>query len=55
MISDFYMPEGRYLQLINSNQVPRYTKDIGMQVNGIVLLFYTYTCWQTQSGDILRN
>jgi hypothetical protein len=39
VISDLHMPEGRYLQLINSDQVPRCTKDIGMQVNGIMLLF----------------
>ncbi|KAI9509036.1 hypothetical protein F5148DRAFT_814390 [Russula earlei] len=27
-IPDFFLPEGRFLQLIHSDQVPRYTKDI---------------------------
>jgi hypothetical protein len=31
--SAFYLPEGRFLQLINSEQVPRYTKGIKMQVD----------------------
>jgi len=29
---DYFVPEGRFVQLINSDQVPRYTKDITMQV-----------------------
>ncbi|SRR6266403_137053 len=29
---DYYIPEGRFLQLINSDQIPRYTKDVLMQV-----------------------
>ena len=27
-----YLPEGRFVQLINSDQIPRYTKDVFMQV-----------------------
>jgi hypothetical protein len=46
-ISDFYLPEGQYIGLINSDQVPRYTKGFKMQVNPIVLLFHPYFCWQT--------
>jgi hypothetical protein len=38
VISDFYLPEGRFIALIHSDQVPRYSKDIKMQVNYIVLL-----------------
>jgi hypothetical protein len=30
--SEYYMPEGRFLQLFNSEQVPRYTKAVTMQV-----------------------
>jgi hypothetical protein len=33
--SAFSLPEGRFLQLINSEQVPRYTKSIRMQVDPI--------------------
>jgi hypothetical protein len=31
--SEYYMPEGRFLQLFNSEQVPRYTKGVTMQVD----------------------
>jgi hypothetical protein len=31
--SEYYLPEGRTLQLIHSEQVPRYTKDVTMQVD----------------------
>jgi len=33
-----FLPEGRSVQLINSDQVPRYTKNITMQVGYIVIL-----------------
>jgi hypothetical protein len=39
--SEYYLPEGRFLQLINSEQVPRYIKDIKMQVDTI-LTFIQY-------------
>ena len=29
-ISEFSLPDGRFVQLMNSDQVPRYTKDITM-------------------------
>ena len=29
---DYFLPEGRFVQLINSDQIPRYTKDAKMQV-----------------------
>ncbi|KAI0287384.1 hypothetical protein BC826DRAFT_53931 [Russula brevipes] len=32
VVLDFHLPDGRFLQLINSDQVPRYTKNIVMQV-----------------------
>ena len=35
---DSLLPEGRFVQLINSDQVPRYTKNITMQVGYIVIL-----------------
>ena len=35
---DNSLPEGRTVQLINSDQVPRYTKNITMQVRYIVIL-----------------
>ena len=44
MISDFSVPEGRYIALIHSDQVPRYSKGIKMQVNDSVLLFHPYVC-----------
>ncbi|SRR6266702_654194 len=34
--SNFDPPFGRFLQLINSEQVPRYTKDVTVQVNNII-------------------
>jgi hypothetical protein len=34
--SEFYLPEGRFLQLINSEQIPRYSKHIRMQVDSII-------------------
>ena len=44
VISDFYLPEGRYIALINSDQVPRYSKGFKMQVNPMVLLLHSYIC-----------
>lgn len=36
--SDHLLPEGRFVQLINSDQVPRYTKNVTMQVGYILIL-----------------
>ena len=49
------LPRGDVLRLMTSEQVPRFTKNITMQVNNYILLFHTYTCRQMQRGDILRN
>jgi hypothetical protein len=38
VISDFYLPEGRFIHLIHSGQLSRYSKNIKMQVNYTVLL-----------------
>ena len=40
---DYYLPEGRFVQLINSDQIPRYTKEALMQVEFTILLSYPYT------------
>jgi hypothetical protein len=40
-ISDYLLPEGRFVQLINSDQVPRYTKSVTMQV-GFILILWLY-------------
>jgi hypothetical protein len=39
---------------IHSGDVPRYNKDIRMQVNNSILPSHVYTCWQTQKKDTLR-
>jgi hypothetical protein len=38
-----FLPEGRFVQLINSDQVPRYTKNVTMQVGSIVILLQLFT------------
>ena len=35
-----FLPDGRFVQLINSDQVPRYTKDVTMQVDYTIVLSY---------------
>jgi hypothetical protein len=49
------MPEGRSLMQINSEQVRRSSKEITKQVNAKIHRLHTYTCWQTQKEDVLRN
>ena len=39
---DYFIPEGRIVQLIHSEQIPRYDKNITMQVDHIVLSLHTY-------------
>jgi hypothetical protein len=39
---DHFVPEGRLVQLINSDQIPRYTKDIKMQVGYTILSLHPY-------------
>jgi hypothetical protein len=38
-----FLPEGRFVQLINSDQVPRYTKNVTMQVGSIIILRQLFT------------
>ncbi len=54
-ISDFDLPPGRYLQLIISEQVPRYTKSATVQVNNIITPSSSYVILQTPREEILRN
>jgi hypothetical protein len=51
------LPECCSLWLMHSNDVPRYSKDIKMQVNtsSSILPLHTYACLQTQREDILSN
>ena len=39
---DYFIPDGRFVQLINSDQIPRYTKDATMRVGYTILLFNAY-------------
>jgi hypothetical protein len=48
-LNHFMLPEGRILQLINSDQIPRYTKNITTQVD---YFFMTVT---TQSSHVLAD
>ena len=50
---DLDLPEGRFLQLINSDQIPRYTKDATMQVGYTILSLHPYISLQTPHGDSL--
>ena len=48
------LPEGRFIQLINSEQIPRYNMDALMQVEYAILSPLPYFFWQTSRGDMLR-
>ena len=50
---DVNLPEGHFIQLINSDQIPRYTKCATMQVGYIILSLHTYISLQTPRGDRL--
>ena len=52
-ILDYYLPEGRFVQLINSEQIPRYTRDASMQVECTILSPYPYISLQTSHRDTL--
>ena len=52
--SDSNLPDGRFVQLINSDQVPRYNKDASMQVEYTILSSHPYISFQTSRGDPLR-
>ena len=51
---DYFIPEGRFVQLINSEQIPRYTGDATMQVSYTILSVHSYTSLQTSRRDSLR-
>ena len=51
---DYYLPEGRFVQLINSDQIPRYTKDASMQVECTILSPHPHISLQTSRGNFLR-
>lgn len=50
---DYYLPDGRFVQLINSDQIPRYTKDALMQVEYTILSSHPYISFQISRGDTL--
>ena len=50
---DYYFPEGRFVQLINSDQIPRYTKNTLMQVEYTTLSPHPYISLQTSRGNTL--
>ena len=50
---DYYLPEGRFVQLFNSDQIPRYDKKVLMQVEYIILSPHPYISLQTSRGDPL--
>jgi hypothetical protein len=50
---DYYLPEGRFVQLINSDQIPRYEKNALMQVEYTILSPHPYISLQTSRGDTL--
>ena len=51
--SDYFLPEGRFVQLFNSDQVPRYTKNVLMQVEYTILPPHPYISLQTSRVDTL--
>ena len=48
------LPDGRFLQMIISEQVPRYTKSVTVQVNIIISPSKSYVFWQTSREEELR-
>ncbi len=51
---DYDLPEGRFLHLIHSDQIPRYTKDVLMQVEYTILSHILTLLLQTPRGDTFR-
>ena len=49
----YYLPDGRFVQLIHSDQVPRYTKDALMRVKYTAVLPHPYISLQTSCGGSL--
>jgi hypothetical protein len=54
-IPDYSVPEGRFVRLINSDEIPRYTKDVTMQVVCTILSLHPYISLQTPRGDSFRG
>ena len=54
-LDDLIWPEGRLVQLINSDQIPRYEKNVKMQVSYTILPLRPYICLQIPRGDSLRS
>ena len=50
---DYSLLDGRFVQLINSDQIPRYTKDASMQVEYTTLSPHPYISLQTSRGNTL--
>ena len=50
---DYFLPEGRFVQLINSDQIPRYTKGVKMQVGYTIQSLHPYIFLQTPRKDNL--
>jgi hypothetical protein len=50
---DNFVPEGRFVQLINSDQIPRYDKNVTMQVSYTILPLHPYIYLQIPGGDNL--
>jgi hypothetical protein len=53
-ILDSFIPEGRFVYLINSEQIPRYTKNATMQVGYTILSLRSYIPLQTSRRECLR-
>jgi hypothetical protein len=51
--SDYNVPEGRFVQLINSEQIPRYEKNALMQVECTILSPHPHISLQTTRGYAL--
>jgi hypothetical protein len=52
---EYAVPEGRFVQLINSDQIPRYTKDATMRVGFTIPSLRPYNYLQIPRGDSLRR
>ena len=50
----YLIPDGRYVQLIHSEQIPRYTKGVTMQVGYTILLLHPHISLQNPRRDNLR-
>jgi hypothetical protein len=51
---DYFIPDGRFVQLINSEQIPRYDKNATMRVGYTILSLHPNTSLQIPRRDSLR-